>query len=332
MNQHRTDRRSFVKTTVAAGAAVGLSAATGIAADRSPFDPKGLPTRRLGKVGVEVPLLGFGLGSRWMAIADDDRALGLLEHALDRGIYFWDTAAGYGNNRISSEERIGRILPGRRKEVFLVTKVGDRDADKAKASIERSLKRLRTDYIDLLHVHAIRDVADAESLGEKGRVLEVLHKLRDEGVVKHIGFSGHDSAEAMKRAAELYDFEAMMIAMNHQKRNQPFEELAATFAARKGLGVIAMKVVRPRESVEQLDPSRLVRYALSQREFAIANIAMDSREVLDQNLALVRDFKPLDEAEMKELQAALDPFFRHRDVAWMQPGYFDGHPLHAPMA
>jgi uncharacterized protein len=316
-------RRSFVKTTIAAGAAINFARA-GAPAAAKPFDPKGLPTRKLGRTGVEVPLIGFGLGSRWMAIEDDDRALGILAKALDQGLYYWDTAANYSNPRISSEERIGRLLPARRKEVFLVTKVPDRDADKAMATVERSLKRLKTDYLDLLHVHALRDEADAESLGGKGRVLEALHKLRDQGVVKHIGFTGHSSAAGMKRAAELFDFEVMMIALNHQAPAQKFEDQAAPFAAAKGLGVVAMKVIRPRESVAGLDPAKLVRYALGLPPFALANIGIDSLEVLEKNLDLARNFKPLGEAEVKEMQAALEPFFRHQGVAWMRPGYCDG--------
>jgi predicted aldo/keto reductase-like oxidoreductase len=261
-----------------------------------------------------------------MAIEDDDKALAILEHALDNGLYYWDTAASYGNDRISSEERIGRLLKNRRKEVFMVTKVGDREADKAKQSIERSLERLQTDYIDLLHVHSIESVEDAELLGEKGMVLEVLHQYRDEGIVGHIGFSGHATAEGMKTAAELYDFDAMMIALNHHvvEDKQEFEEYAVPFAAKKGMGVIAMKVIRPRETIEGLDPQDLIRYALSLENFSAVNIGTDSMGVLRSNLELIRNFHPLTETKMQEIRAALEPFYRHKNLAWMKPGYSDG--------
>jgi hypothetical protein len=208
-----------------------------------------------------------------------------------------------------------------------VSKTHERDADKARASIERSLKRLRTDFIDIMHVHSIGSVEDAESLGEKGKVLEALHDFRNQGIIKHIGFTGHTTAEGMKRAAELYDFEAMMIAMNHQVKSgkENFEEHAVPFAARKGLGVIAMKVIRPRETVEGLDPSMLLRYALSSEHFSLANIGTDSMEVLKQNLEVVRNFIPLNEPEMKEVDARLLPFFQHKNLAWMKQGYVDGH-------
>ena len=73
-----------------------------------------------------------------MSIRDEDKALELLEYALEHGLYYWDTAANYGNGQISSEERIGKLLKNRRKEVFLATKVAQRDGDSAKKTIERS--------------------------------------------------------------------------------------------------------------------------------------------------------------------------------------------------
>ncbi len=319
-------RRKFVKTTLATTAAVTVLPAVGCIGGAGPFDPKGLPTRILGNTGVRAPILGFGCGSRWMSVENDDEALGILEHALDNGLYYWDTAAIYGNERISSEERIGKILKNRRKEVFQVTKLEERDGDKAKAQLERSLSRLQTDYVDLLHVHSIESVEDAEQLGKKGGVLEVLHECRDQGIAKHIGFTGHSSAEGMKRAAELYDFEVMMIALNHHvpSREEHFEEHAVPFAANKGLAVVAMKVIRPRETVEGLLPEMLIRYALSLDHLSLANIGTDSMEVLKANLALIRDFKPLDAREMEEVRIALAPFYQHKNLAWMHPSYRDG--------
>lgn len=323
---HQLPRRKFIKTTAVAAAGAAALPHLGLAGQPTThFDPKGLPTRRLGKTGVDVPLLAFGTGSRWMSVADDDQALAMLEYALDQGVYFWDTAASYGNRRISSEERVGQLLPSRRKEVFLVTKTTERDADAAKREIEQSLARLKTDYIDLFHVHSINSVGDAEGLGDKGKVLEVLHDYRDQGVLKHIGFTGHTTPEGMRRAAELYDFEAMMIALNHHGRQgtKDFEGVAAP-AAKKGLGVIAMKVIRPRESVPELDPGDLVKYSLSLPHFATANIGTDSMEVLKMNLELVRNFEPLSDSKMDELAVKMEPFYRGERLAWMQPGYVDG--------
>jgi len=323
--KRKITRRKFVKTTLSTAAAVTVLPSMSFSRGSNPYDPKGIPTKDLGKTGVKVPILGYGCGSRFMAEKDNDVALGLLEYGLNNGLYYWDTAAIYANKEISSEERLGRILKSRRDEVFLVTKVGERDADKAKEQIERSLQRLQTDHIDLLHVHSIQSVEDAETLGDKGKVLEVMHDYRDQGIVKHIGFTGHASADGNKRAAELYDFEVMMVALNHYTKGEKLEEEAFPFAIEKGLGVVCMKALRPRDNIEGLSAETLIRYALTYEDFSLVNIGMDSMEVLKENIALVKNYTPLNDQEMKEVQATLTPFFQHKDVEWMHPSYVDGH-------
>jgi len=318
-------RRQFVQTTAAAAATVAISPVTGCTSP-SPYDPKGLPTVNLGKTRAEVPLMGFGCGSRWMAIPDNEMALEILETAFNQGLYYWDTAASYGNDKISSEERIGIILKERREQVFISSKTGDRDGDQAKKSVERSLDRLQTDHLDLLHVHSLSSVEDAEQLGEKGKVMEVLQQLKSEGVIRNIGFSGHASAEGMKRAIELYDFDVMMMALNHQSTDgsEDFEGLPAPLAIQKGMGVVAMKVIRPRETVNGLAADDLVRYALTLQDFHMVNIGTDSKEVLHSNLEILRNFTPLGEEKMKEIRLALRPFYQGNNLAWMQPAYQDG--------
>ena len=204
-----------------------------------------------------------------------------------------------------------------------MSKTEDRDADQAMKSVERSLKRLQTDHIDLLHMHAVSSVEDAELLGEKGQVLEVLHKLKSEGLIRNIGFTGHASAEGMKRAVELYDCDVMMMALNHQSTDgtQKFEELPAPLAMKKGMGVVAMKVIRPRETINGLAASDLVRYALSLKDFHLANIGMDSMEVLKSNLEIIQDFTPLDGPRMEELRLALQAFYRGQNLPWMKPAW-----------
>lgn len=317
-------RREFVQTTAAAAAAVSIVPLAGCST--SPYDPKSIPTVKLGSTGARVPLMGFGCGSRWMSVQDDDKALEMLEYALDQGLYYWDSASTYGNDQISSEERVGKLLKNNRSKVFMVSKTGDRGAEEAKKSVERSLTRLQTDFLDLLHVHAISSVEDAEALGEKGKVYEVLDQYRSEGVLKNIGFSGHSSAEGMKRAAELYDFDVMMMALNHQSSDgsQKFEELPAPFAMQKGMGVVAMKVIRPRETVDGLAGADLMKYALSLEDFHMLNVGIDSMEVLKENIEIIKNFKPLEAEKMEKIRIALQPFYKGKDVAWMEPSYVDG--------
>lgn len=315
-------RRDFIKTTSAATAGAILVPTTG-SYSASPYDAKGLPTAMLGKTGVRIPRLILGLGSRFMAV-EEEKGLEILETGLNKGLYYWDTAALYKNDHEFSEERIGKILKSVRQKVFLATKVGERKADDAKRTIETSLKRLQTDYIDLFQVHSVTTEEEVKQFGAADGVLPVLKKYQEEGVIRHIGFTGHTSASAMKLAAEMYDFDTMLIALNHQKEGQSFEEQPVPVAAKKGMGVLAMKVIRPRETVNGLEPRDLVKYALTLKDITAAVIGTDSLDVMNENIAILKSFKPLSNERMKELRASLDPFYRSKDLPWMQPGYHDG--------
>ena len=326
MKLKKINRRLFIKNTALAGAAVTLPTTWMCSANQDHFNAKGLPTRILGKTGVRIPIMTIGTGSRFMSRNRDER-LKILEYALDHGLYYWDTAAIYKKQDSDefSEQQLGEILKDRRKEVFLATKVSDRDPELAKKTIETSLERLQTDYIDLYQVHSIESLEDAKNVGNPGGVLDVLHKYRDEGVIGHIGFSGHRSGEGMKYAAENFDFETMIIAMNHWVQwDESPEKQAIPAAAAKGMGILAMKVIRPKDTIEGLEVDKLIRYALSLDGISAANIGTDSIEVLQENIETIKNFKPLEADEMESMRLALAPYYQHKNLEWMQPGYRDG--------
>jgi len=319
---NRINRRDFLKTAGLSAAA--LAVAPHIKGSETGFNANGLPTAILGKTGVRIPKMIFGAGSRFMA-TDEEKGLEILEYALNNGLYYWDTANTYTRGDQFSETRLGKILKSRRKEVFLATKVAERSADKAKQAIEDSLKRLQTDYVDLYQIHSVTNEDEVRQFGAKNGVLPVLKKYQEQGVIKYIGFTGHTSASAMKLAAELYDFDTMLIALNHQEKGkQPFEEHAVPYAASKGMGVLAMKLVRPRETVEGLDPKELISYGLTLPDITAAVIGIDSIEVLKTNIELLKTFKPLSPERMKELHGKLQPFYNNHQLPWMKPEYFDG--------
>ncbi|MHC4456380.1 MAG: aldo/keto reductase [Planctomycetota bacterium] len=324
-------RRKFLKDTLAATAALAISPSLSAAEkSESAFDAKGLPTRILGQTGVKVPLTGVGTGSRFCAVKEEDKALQMLTYALDHGLYYWDTAHSYGNDEVISEKRLGKIVKHRRREIFLATKVEAREPDEAKRYIEESLSRLQTDYVNLLQIHSVESVEDVEIITKKGGLLDVVREMKEQGVARHIGFTGHRSAEAMAMAARNYDFDTMLIALNHyheeveNDEKQDFENKAVPVAAEKGLGVIAMKVIRPRETVKSVTPDELVRYALSLKNVNAAVISVDDLKFVKANIAILQDFKPLDKKKMDKIRMALAPFYRHEGLEWMQPHYRDG--------
>jgi uncharacterized protein len=333
-NSKNLTRRRFISSTIGAAGLIVTGAESMSASslfckdDMSPvYDAKGLPTAILGKTGVRIPRMAIGLGSRFCNIKSTEEAHNMLNFALDNGLYYWDTAWFYENTSLGtiSEERLGPIVKVRRNEIFLSTKVTTRDPDEAMRQIETSLKRLQTDHLDMLKIHDVQ-LKDIDKVSEKGNLIDILTKLKEQGVTRFIGFSGHSEALAMKSMAEKGVFDSMLIAMNHWAGNtEKRQELAIPAAKKLGMGVMMMKVVRPRETIRELDPKDLVRYALSLPGPDGIIVGMDSLDVVKSNLEILRNFKPMEEAKMKELAFSLAPFYNHENLPWMKPGYCDGH-------
>jgi len=331
MSRTRLRRREFLKTMAAAAAAVPLGTVArrggelsgeGVPTAALAYDAKGLPTAVLGKTGIAVPRIGIGLGTRFCAVENEDTAQEILHSALDQGFYYWDTAYNYTNKSIVSEARLGRVLETRRKEVFLATKFEARDRDGVMRQLEESLKRLRTDRLDLYQVHLIESMADLDALGLPGGALR---EIRDQKIARFIGFSGHVDAAAMAEAARRHDFDTMLIALNHyQERRGDFENGAIPAAAARKMGVMIIKAVRPRETVAGLDPADLIRYALTLPLVHAAVVGTDSVEIVRKNAALLRAFQPLSPDEMSRLAVKLEPFYADAALPWMRPGYRDG--------
>jgi aryl-alcohol dehydrogenase-like predicted oxidoreductase len=150
-------RREFLKTATAA-------AVIGAAEKALSALPTTLQKRRLGKTGKMVSCIGFGCGTRFCSIESEDAAQALIEHAFNLGVNYFDTASSYTRRSIErlSEKRIGEFSKSRRKEIVLATKFDPRDRDGALRSIEFSLKLLQTDYLDLIQIHSLSNLADLD--------------------------------------------------------------------------------------------------------------------------------------------------------------------------
>lgn len=343
-------RRKFIKGTVGTGllfAGAGLLPSCSIfrmsGKGISPaYDAKGLPTVLFGKTGVRVPRIVCGLGSRFCHLESDEEAERLLNYTLDNGLYYWDTAWAYDNTigvppgrtkssrLVTSEVRLGPVVNARRNEIFLSTKVTSRDPDEAMRQIETSLKRLQTDHVDQLMIHDVQSMADVAKLSEKGNLIDILHRMKEQGLTRFIGYSGHTEAEAMKAMADRGDFDTMLMAMNHwNAANNPQKrfEMAVPAAKAKGMGVILMKVVRPKETITTLKPVDLIRYALSLKGPDVIVLGLDSMEVVKSNIEILKNFQPIDDSAMKVMAQQLVPFFNHENLPWMESGYCDGNYL-----
>jgi predicted aldo/keto reductase-like oxidoreductase len=330
MRKGTLHRRDFLKRCVWGAAAINVISPKKLISGKPDalYDAKGLPTVIYGKTGAKVPRMALGLGSRFCAVRDPDKSQELLNYALDKGFYYWDTAHDYAYNNVVSEERMGMVLKHRRKEVFLSTKVGDRTYDGAMRHIEESLKRLNTDHLEILKIHSVLSLDDVDRIGAKDGVLRVLQKMKEEKVTKFIGFSGHSDAEAMAAMVNRFDFDTMLIALNHYEETKgDMENHAIPQAAKKNMAIMVMKLIRPRETVPGLPARDLIRYGLSLKQPHVVVIGTDNLEVVDKNRELLMHFTPMSPEEMAKIRGTLEPLFARNVMPWMQPGYVDGCPV-----
>ena len=279
-----------------------------------------MPTRLLGRTGLRVPILGFGSGSRFLMYADEDQAIAALNRAIDLGITYIDTAHSYGDGK--SEERVGRVMATRRKEVTLATKIAARTADGARRQIELSLKRLHTDRLDVMHIHALKNLDDLAAIEAKGGVLEALYEARAQKITRAIGITCHADPIALQTALEGHDFECTQMALNAGLASMTeamklaatgpacFERLALPVAKRKKMGVIAMKVFGQEQLLGAAPPEKLLAYALS-LPVSLASVGMPKPELIETNAALARKFSPLSRREQDKLRQSIEAGRKH---------------------
>ena len=296
-------RREFLKSGVSGGLAAGPLAA----AD----EPKAaLPTRVLGRTGIRVPILAMGGGNRFLQYRDEDRALEALRKALDLGITYIDTSDSYGNHL--SEERIGKGIKGRRDGIFLATKVTDRNGAETARIVEKSLKSLAVDRIDLVQVHSLTTGGRPGAHRGSGRGAGQLIKLRDRKLVRFIGITSHSDPVVLGTALERHPFDCTQMALNgamlgmksgpdglapNALSNQSFQTVALPVAHRKNIGVIAMKIFAQDALTGQATPEKLLYYSLS-LPVATAVVGMPRLEHIEENVRLAKAFRPLPEDEM----------------------------------
>ena len=336
------ERRDFIKTTVGAGLALtghNLLASGYTTKRTGDYDPKGLPTTLFGSTGVRIPRIVLGLGSRFCHMDSDEEAFNMLNYALDNGLYYWDTAHSYDNNNplppgktkeptqlVYSEVRVGEVVKTRRNEIFLSTKVNARDPLQAMNQIELSLKRLQTDRLDMLKIHGVDTMKDVERIKEKGNLIDIVMKMKEEKVTRFIGFSSHIGVEVANELINYAPFDSMLIAMNHWpvQINEKRTDLSVAAAKEKKMGFLLMKAVRSRETIPGLQATELVKYALSLEGPDALSLGMDSMDVVKSNIEILRNFQKMSPEKMQELALQLAPFYRHENLAWMQQGYTDG--------
>ncbi len=259
-----------------------------------------LEERHLGDTGVSVGLLGLG-GNRLLTERDGrDEAVRLVRRALDLGVTFFDTARLYPN----SEIHLGKGLEGRRDEIFLASKTHARGRAMAWAHLRETLRRLRTDHLDLWQLHDVRTGEEVRRIFGPGGALEALVAARERGLVRYLGVTGHRSPEVIRRCLETFDFDTVMIPVNPAESHyRSFLGSVLPVAASAGVGVIGMYAywggrVAELGGFETVEP--FLRFSLSQPVSTVL-VGCDSVRQLEENVRYASRFDPMAHSEADEL-------------------------------
>jgi uncharacterized protein len=270
-------RRKFLQTaavTTTAAMIPGIAGASAMQpAENPPMKSEELPKRRLGRTNRMVSCIGFGSGSRYCNwVADDSMLQKHIDHAINLGITYFDSARSYGNG--VSEERYGKFLtPKYRKQIFLNSKSQERTYDGVMKDLETSLKSLNTDYLDMYTMHGIDQMEDVDTLLSSTGGYKAFLKLRDQGVVKNICFSYHKWNDASQKCFKEFDLDVVMCVINAARFNGNEDNLIPQ-ALKRDLGIIAIKIMGQNALIGNVTGDDLLRYALT-LPFSVANVGMD---------------------------------------------------------
>jgi aryl-alcohol dehydrogenase-like predicted oxidoreductase len=313
------ERRDFLRTT-ALGAAVATVGAGTVGAGTAPavaapvrepphtIDEGGMKYRILGRTGARVSLVG--LGGFHLAKPGgptEEEAIRIVRAGVDAGITFCDNCWDYNGGE--SEVRLGRALrDGYRDRVFLMTKIDGRTAEAAAGQIETSLRRLQTDHLDLIQFHEIIRMDDPDRVFAPGGALEAVLRAREQGKVRHIGFTGHKSPAIHRKmfevaAAHDFRFDTVQMPVNIMDVHfDSFQNTIFPIAEQAGTAVLAMKTFGDPFVLDShvAEPIEMLHYSMSQ-PVAVVITGCDRMPILEQAIEAARTWQPM----TAEQQAAL---------------------------
>ena len=306
MISETASRRSFLQ--LAASALAGTALSQDIIAQTS-ASATGIPARPLGRTGVRVSIIGIG-GSHAGRIPETENSR-FTHMAIDEGVTFFDNAWDYGGG--AAEEIMGKSLAmdGYRKKAFLMTKNCGRDYKDSVKCLEDSLRRLRTDYLDLWQFHEINYDNDPDWVVERG-ALKAAIEARKAGKVRFIGFTGHKHPSIhLEMLGKNFEWDASQMPINVADEHfRSFRKQVVPVCLKKNVGVLGMKGMGGRNGIllgnEGLTAEECLRYCLSQ-PVATQIVGMTSIEQLKNNIAVARNFQPLKKEEHDRLATRVKP-------------------------
>lgn len=280
------------------------------AAGATPADPRRIaPARPLGKTGHEVCLFSLGGQATIEQSGRRDAAVEIVHRAIDLGVNYVDTAPAYG----PSQDYIGEVMASRRREVFLASKTHDRSRDGSLRLLDNSLRRLRTDHLDLWQLHNLTDNSDLDEIFSQGGAIHALEEARGDGRVRFLGLTGHYDPRVLVEGIRRYPFDTVLCALNAADRaRSSFIETLLPVAAARGMGIIGMKVpargrMFRRGGIETMRDA--MSYVLT---LPVSTVIVGCSTVaeVEENCEIARTWSPLPEDEMARLEGLAFPYER----------------------
>jgi len=286
-------RRTFV-----GGVFAGL-AATAYAA-RPPKPKAGdIPVRTFGKTGVQLTVIGQA-GGRFPLISFEE-AKAITLRAYDLGINYFDNSIDYWDGR--SEEVYGAVLPPFRKHIFITTKANERTRAGAAAELDLSLKRLKTDYVDLWQIHAVDEKAEVEQIFGPGGAIEAFEAAKRAGKCRFIGFTGHHDPYVHLEMLKAYEkFDSILMPLNIADPGYlSFEKLTLPVAAERKMAIQGMKSFANAKLLQEFGARDCLSYALSLQVHCVA-LGCTTIGQLEDDVRIAQEFKPFTAEEMDALR------------------------------
>ena len=306
MTPENPSRREFLQVGAAGLATAGL--AGGAMADDKKKNEGGIPLRPLGKTGEMVSLMCLGgHASTDPKKLSEAESLKLIQRAVDEGITFMDNCWDYHDGL--AEERMGKALAqgGRRDKAFLMTKVCGRTAKEAQSNLDDSLRRLKTDRLDLWQFHEIVYDNDPDWIFAEDGAFHTGLKALKEGKVRFLGFTGHkDPSIHLKMLSKPYDWAAVLMPLNVMDPHyRSFQKQVLPKLNERQIGALAMKSLGGTGNIVTkagIPVADALRYVMSLPISSLVS-GIDSEKILDQNLKIVRDFQPMAEDEKRAIES-----------------------------
>ncbi len=342
MGKKNINRRTFLGTGLAAATTVTLGRS--LAPDKThnaipvkkndehPFNPvtySAMPTRSFGKTGYKVGVLSLGGQATLEIKGREEESEKIINRAIDLGINYIDTAASYGGG--VSQLNIGRVMKTRRNEVWLSTKTHDRTYDGSMRLLEESLTNLQTDHLDTWQLHNVQRQDQVDQIFAADGALKAMEKAKAEGMVRHIGITGHFEPLVLLEAIKRYPFDSILMAVNAADIHYlSFKNYLLPEAQRQGIAIIGMKIATrgrmlsdwtPPPLEEQTDArlrtplpgtisiAEALTYNMS-LPVSTSIIGVDSVAQIEQNVKIASGFSPLSQAQMEEIEFKTLPIVR----------------------